>query len=111
MIEEGSFKSYTWGLFLCILLTLAAYFLVKERWLNETPLIFSIVGLALIQALVQLVLFLYLGQESKPHWKMMVFLFMTMVLLILVLGSMWIMYHLNYRQMPPMDVNHAKSLF
>ncbi len=100
MTEEGSFKSYVWGLFLCIFLTLAAYFLVTQRLLTGNTLIFAIVGLALVQALVQLVLFLYLGYESKPHWKMAVFLFMLSVLLILVLGSIWIMYHLNYRQMP-----------
>jgi heme/copper-type cytochrome/quinol oxidase subunit 4 len=36
---------------------------------------------------------------------MLVFSFMIMVLVIIVFGSLWIMYGLNYREMPPMDMS------
>ena len=99
-IAQGSFKSNLLGFILSLVLTLAAYFLVDRHLLSGEYLVFTLIGLALLQAFAQLVLFLHLGQESRPRWKFLTFLFMALVLGILVLGSMWIMYHLNYRQMP-----------
>ena len=50
----------------------------------------------LAQFFTQLLFFLHLGRETKPRWKLLVFLFMTMIVAILVFGSLWIMYNLNY---------------
>jgi cytochrome o ubiquinol oxidase operon protein cyoD len=46
--------------------------------------------------MVQLVFFLHLGGEGKPRWRLTAFLFMLLVLVILVFGSLWIMYNLDY---------------
>jgi len=48
---------------------------------------------------------MYLAGEDNPHWNLLVFFFMIMVLVIIVFGSLWIMYSLNYREMPPMDMS------
>lgn len=98
-VERGSVKSYSLGLLLCLLLTLAAYFLVVKHLLTGPTLIFAVIGLALLQAIVQLLLFLHVGDEPKPYWNLMVFLFMLLVVVILVFGSLWIMYNLDYRTM------------
>ncbi len=95
----GSFKSYSIAFTLSLLLTLAAYFLTSEKLLTGWTLIGTIVFLGLIQAWVQLLVFLNVGREPKPDWNLIVFLFAVMVTLILVLLSMWIMYHLNYNMM------------
>ncbi|HEV3270305.1 MAG TPA: cytochrome o ubiquinol oxidase subunit IV [Candidatus Rhabdochlamydia sp.] len=90
------------GFLLSILLTLAAYFMVVEHIFNSRALICTIIGLGIIQMFIQLLFFLHLGQESKPYWNSQLFLFMLTILLILVLGSLWIMENLRYNVMPNM---------
>lgn len=85
-----------------ILLTLAAFFLVRS--LPKSGALQVIIGiLGLVQAWIQLFVFLHLGREPKPRWNLIVFLFTVMVTLILVIGSLWIMHHLNYNLMAPHD--------
>ncbi|MES2272851.1 MAG: cytochrome o ubiquinol oxidase subunit IV [Chlamydiota bacterium] len=98
-IEYGTLRSYVLGFSLSILLTLTAYFLVVAHFLTGLILDLATAGLALIQALVQLVLFLNLIREPKPRWNLIIFLFMTMIVLIIVFGSLWIMNNLNYNLM------------
>lgn len=89
-------KSYLLGFLLSLGLTLVAYFMVSRHVGSSGVLTASIVGLALAQLMVQLKFFLHLGSEAKPRWNLLVFGFMLGVLLILVFGSLWIMYNLNY---------------
>jgi cytochrome o ubiquinol oxidase subunit IV len=91
--------SYVIGFLVSIALTLATYFVVTLQLLKSTPLVMTILALATVQAIVQLLLFFHIGKERKPHWKLTVFLFMVLVLLVIVLGSLWIMYNLNYNLM------------
>lgn len=93
---EGTFKSYFCGFILSILLTLVAYFFVVHRVLSGWGLIHTVVGVGIAQALIQLLYFLHLGKEPKPRWNLLVFIFMVAIVIILVGGSLWIMYHLNY---------------
>jgi heme/copper-type cytochrome/quinol oxidase subunit 4 len=46
--------------------------------------------------MVQLFFFLHIGRESKPRLNAAAFLFATLVVTILVAGSLWIMDNLNY---------------
>jgi cytochrome o ubiquinol oxidase operon protein cyoD len=98
--DRGTLRTYVTGFIASIALTLAAYLLVTRRALSRRTLIAAVIGLALAQFLVQLLFFLHLGRETKPRWKLMVALFMVMVVLILVFGSLWIMTNLNYRMTP-----------
>ena len=100
-----SFRSYFVGLFLSLILTLATYFLVDRHMLEPIHLVIVINALAIIQAAVQLYYFLHLGQEEPPRRNFLVFSFMVMVLIILVFGSLWIMYNLNYNMVPQIDIN------
>lgn len=97
--------SYVLGFAISIVLTLTAYFLVTERLLVDGLLIAAIVGLGIVQMIVQLLFFLHLGSEVKPRWNIMAFLFMILVVLLLVIGSLWIMYNLDERVMTTMNMN------
>lgn len=100
--ESGSFKAYLLGFVLSLLLTLASFYLVMEKVLTGWTLLIVLSTFALLQALVQLTLFLHLGREESPRLNLVVFLFMALVLVIIVFGSIWIMENLNYRTMPTM---------
>jgi cytochrome o ubiquinol oxidase operon protein cyoD len=101
----GTLVSYVLGFAISIVLTLTAYFLVTERLLVDGLLIAAIVGLGIVQMIVQLLFFLHLGSEVKPRWNIMAFLFMILVVLLLVIGSLWIMYNLDERVMTTMNMN------
>lgn len=100
---HGTLKSYLWGFFLCLFLTSLSFLLVIEKAFSADVLLYTISGLALIQAIVQLVFLLHLGQEAKPKWMMLIFGFMVLILLIIVFGTIWIMNDLNERMMPAMS--------
>ena len=61
---------------------------------------------------VQLVFFLHLDEESGPRYKLAAFGFMALILLIVVVGSLWIMQHLNYNMthMSPQDKNDYMTI-
>lgn len=103
--DHGTTKSYVMGFGLSLLFTLSAYLIVTKQLVSGLGLIAIIIGLAAMQLLAQLVFFLHLGKESRPRWNVTVFLFMVVVLVILVIGTLWIMSNLNYHVMSPNDAN------
>lgn len=99
---HGTLRSYLIGFIACILLTATSFYLVTDDILTGENLIYTLIGLAIIQAAVQLRFFLHLGQEAKPRWETLIFFFMILILLIIAIGSLWIMHDLNSRMMPDM---------
>lgn len=93
------YMKYLVGFCLSIITTFAAYFLVVEEWATGIALVWFLAALALIQLFVQMYYFLHLGEDKKPHLRALAFWFMTIILAIIVGGSVWIMYHLNYNMM------------
>lgn len=89
-------RTYVIGFVVSIFLTLTAYLSVTQQLFASDTLLLVIAGLALVQAIVQLIFFLHLGNETKPRWKLGVFWFMVGVVFILVIGSLWIMNNLAY---------------
>ncbi len=98
-----SYKPQVIGFILSIILIISAYRIVTHDHLSEGLLTLTLVALALMQAVIQLVCFLHLGLETKPHWNMLMFLFTVMVILIVLGGSLWIMNNLEYNLMPKME--------
>ena len=95
--KELSAKPYVFGFVASLVFTLGSYLAIVHHLYGRRALIGLIATLAMAQFLTQLVCFLHLGRETKPRWKLVVFLFMVMVVLIIVAGSIWIMNNLNYR--------------
>jgi cytochrome o ubiquinol oxidase operon protein cyoD len=98
--------SYAIGFILSIFLTLVAYLFVEYRIFASQILLYTIMGLALLQLLVQLVFFLHLDHESGPRWNLATFISTISVILIMVIGSLWIMHNLNsYHTMSETQTN------
>jgi cytochrome o ubiquinol oxidase operon protein cyoD len=51
---------------------------------------------------VHLVCFLHMNTRSSQLWNNAAFAFTVVIVGILVIGSLWIMYHLNMNMMPGM---------
>jgi cytochrome o ubiquinol oxidase subunit IV len=92
-------RNYIYGFTLSILLSLTAYFMVLDHLLEGQVLVFAILALALIQFCVQLIFFLHLDQEVGPRWNLTIFLSTVSLIMVVVVGSLWIMNHLNYNHM------------
>jgi cytochrome o ubiquinol oxidase operon protein cyoD len=107
--EQGNLGAYINGYVFSLFLTIAAYLMVTHHLFSNHVLVGVVVALALAQFVVQLVFFLHLGRETKPRWKLFVLLFMVMIVLILVFGSLWIMDNLNYRMTPAQIDQYMKS--
>ncbi len=104
---HGTAKSYLVGFCASILLTVLSFLLVLMEWLTGATLIYTLVSLALLQAVTQLLFFLHVGQEAKPRWETLVFCFMVIVLLIIAGGSLWIISDLDDRVMSDMKKEMA----
>lgn len=109
--EHGTFGAYGIGFILSLLLTLTSYILVVGELLSKRALIATIVGLGILQMIIQLLFFLHLNTEPKPRWNLISFLFMVLVVFCLVGGSLWIMYNLDDRvmAMPNLDLHHQSG--
>ena len=97
--------SYSIGFLLSLFLTFTAYSFVRGQVLTGWQLTGAIIGLALVQVLVQLLFFLHLRHEAEPRWKLLVFDFMLVIVAILVFGTLWIMNNLNYHMLSPQQTD------
>ncbi len=100
-----SLRSYLVGFTLSVLLTVGATLLiVAHNWsghtfLSHLALRVAISAMAFAQFVVQLIFFLHLAHESGPRWKLGIFISTLGIVGIVVVGSVWILNHLNYDMM------------
>lgn len=97
---HGSVKSYMIGFILSIILTGIPFWLVMEGELSHSATMGIVVVCAVVQVLVHLVYFLHLDSKSEGGWNMVAIVFSAIIILIVVIGSLWIMWNLNYNMMP-----------
>ncbi|HEU5122169.1 MAG TPA: cytochrome o ubiquinol oxidase subunit IV [Candidatus Saccharimonadales bacterium] len=90
---------YIIGFILSISLTLLAYFLVVGDLIAKRYVLVLIFVLAVVQLFVQLVFFLHLSSGERSKWRWITLGFGVLVVLIVGIGSLWIMDHLNYNMM------------
>ena len=97
--DHGTVKSYIVGFILSLLLTIVPFVLVAQHTFSNDAL-YIVIGLfALAQLIVQLVFFLHLSPKSDALWNLNVFIFTFLVVMILILGTLWIMVNLDYFMM------------
>ncbi|WP_116964595.1 cytochrome o ubiquinol oxidase subunit IV [Fastidiosibacter lacustris] len=90
----GTYKTYITGFLLSVIITIIAFCIVGFKTFPPIGLYISVSILAFIQLYVQLVFFLHLSTDSKARWNLISFVFAVIVVLILVIGTLWIMFNL-----------------
>ena len=98
---HGSLKSYLVGFGLSVVLTVIPFWLVMGDVLDNRVLAVAIVFLlGAIQMLVHIHYFLHVTIRVEEGWQAMS-LGLTVLLLVIVLaGSIWVMYNLEVNMMP-----------
>ncbi|MCB5184207.1 cytochrome o ubiquinol oxidase subunit IV [Methylobacillus gramineus] len=97
--SHGSVKSYVIGFILSVILTVIPFALVMFPTLAPGVILTSILVLAIVQIVVHLVYFLHMNNSSEQRWNVMAFIFTILIIAIVVIGSLWIMFHLNHNMM------------
>ena len=87
------------GLSLSIILTAIPFAIVMSGSLNETTSIVLILLCAVGQVMVQLVFFLHMNTSSEQMWNSVSAVFVILLVMILIVGSVWIMQHLNHNML------------
>lgn len=106
---HGTLKSYVIGFLASLLLTAFSFGLVITNMLSGHILMYTLIGLAVVQAIVQLLFFLHVGQEAKPRWETIAFSATVLFVLILVIGTLWVMHDLDERVMSGMGMTEEMS--
>jgi cytochrome o ubiquinol oxidase operon protein cyoD len=91
---------YFVGFVSCSILTLLSFWSVMSQRFSKLETLALIFSSAGIQFLVQLIFFLRLNtQTEQGKTNVMTFVFTCIVLITIMLGSLWIMWSLNYYMM------------
>ena len=98
--ERKDFNSYVWGIALALVLTLVPFALVHWAAMRGLSLLSVIGALALVQMVVHFRFFLHIGFRQKRE-DLQLILFSTLLLVILVGGTIWIMASLAIRMALP----------
>lgn len=96
---QKTLGAYVTGLALSLVLTIMAFALMEVRILTDAKLYMALSTLAIAQLIVQSICFLRLNTSATGRWNLLPFLFTILIIAILVGGSLWIMYNLNYYMM------------
>jgi len=99
-MREKKFGIYTTGIFLCVILTLVPFAaVIYDRFSHAQTLAIIFVS-AMAQLFVQVLCFLRLNYTTEQaKMNVMSLIFAMVVLTVIVGGSLWIMWTLNYRMM------------
>jgi cytochrome o ubiquinol oxidase operon protein cyoD len=100
MVFHASLKGYLAGFFLSVVLTAIPFGLVMAKVLPPATARLLLVGFAAVQVIVHMVCFLHLNARTGGGWKVLATLFTMVVVVILLAGSSWVMYHMNTNMMP-----------
>lgn len=89
--SHGSLKSYIIGFLLSIVLTIIPIVVVMNDLMERTGTMLVLLVTAVLQFLVQLVFFMHLKEENKPRFNLMALILGLLIVLVIVVGSIWIM--------------------
>lgn len=100
--SHGSVRSYLFGFIASVILTAIPFGLTMAHAMPAHTLIPTIIVIGVVQIIVHLIYFLHMNTSSTQGWNNMVFLFTLVIVGILIVGTLWVMYHMNANMMPGM---------
>ncbi len=87
---------YIKGFILSVILTAIPFWLVMGEVLpSPTTTTLVILAFAAVQIVVHMVYFLHLNSKAEGGWTMLSLMFTVVLLVIMLVGSIWVMFHLN----------------
>lgn len=101
MAIHGSLRGYLTGFLLSVILTAIPFWLVMAHVLvNPMYTALAVMVFAAAQIVVHMIYFLHMNTKSEGGWTMMALIFTLVFVAVTLIGSLWVMYHLNVNMMP-----------
>ena len=98
---HGSLRDYVTGFTLSVILTAIPFWLVMSHALpNRSVTAFILVLFAVAQVVVHMIYFLHMNAKAEGGWNLLALIFTLLVVMIVLSGTLWVMYHLNHNMMP-----------
>ena len=108
---HATVKGYAVGFLLSVLLTAIPFWLVMGKVLPSPRVTaFVILAFAAVQMVVHMVYFLHLNAKVEGGWSLLALVFTGALVVIMLAGSIWVMYHLNTNMMPAMDPQTMRNM-
>ena len=110
---HGSMKDYVIGFVLSVILTAIPFWLVMAKVFDKSSTTAMVIlGFAAVQVVVHMVYFLHMNGKIEGGWTLLSTLFTLVLLIIVLAGSIWVMYHMNVNMMPSMgnDVHNMHEM-
>ncbi|MGP1930291.1 MAG: cytochrome o ubiquinol oxidase subunit IV [Arsenophonus sp. ET-YP4-MAG3] len=98
-VKHSNKKTYFIGFILSIILTVIPFLIVMNNIVSHYITLWIIISAAIIQIFVHLICFLHMKTSLDGNWNLIAFLFTILIISIIVIGSLWIMYHVNINMM------------
>ena len=99
---HGTRKEYVLGFGLSVALTALPFWLIMAHVISSpVTATFAVMGLGFVQVIVHMTYFLHMNSRSQGGWNLLALLFTALMVLIVLSGSIWVMYHMNTNMMPP----------
>ncbi|WP_432377981.1 cytochrome o ubiquinol oxidase subunit IV [Duganella sp. P38] len=111
--NHGSLKDYAIGFILSVILTAIPFWLVMAKVFDKSSTTALVVlAFAAVQVVVHMVYFLHMNNKVEGGWSMLSTVFTVVLLVIVLAGSIWVMYHMNKNMMPSMgnDVHNMQDM-
>jgi cytochrome o ubiquinol oxidase operon protein cyoD len=98
---HGTLRDYTIGFLLSAVLTAIPFWLVMSGGVGSSGMTaLVILAFAAVQIVVHMVYFLHMNTKSEQGWSILALIFTLVLVVIMLAGSLWVMYHLNTNMMP-----------
>lgn len=109
---HGSFKSYMIGFVLSVILTAIPFYVVMGDVLDSRLLAVAIIFvLGAAQMIVHIYYFLHVTSKAEEGWLAMALVFTVLLVVIMLSGSVWVMFNLEENMMPAHDqIERVRSL-
>jgi len=106
--SHSTFKGYATGFVLAVILTIIPFWLVMAKVFDKSSTTgLVLLGIGAVQIVVHMIYFLHMNTKSEHGWSMLALIFTVMLVVIMLSGSLWVMYHLNHNMMPGMMTDTA----
>ena len=100
----GAIQVYLLGLLLAVGLTVGSFWIAGSDFVWGPGIPAALIALAVAQIGVHLVFFLHLTSGPENLNNTLALAFGVLIVLLVIVGSVWIMAHMNHNMMPlPMD--------
>jgi len=111
--HHGSLKDYAIGFVLSVILTAIPFWLVMAKVFDKSSTTAAVIlAFAAVQVVVHMVYFLHMNGKAEGGWSLLATMFTLVLLVIVLAGSIWVMYHMNINMMPSMgtDVHNMQDM-